>query len=223
MLITIAVCAVIGIAVFAILCPTLYAIYNRHIKRQNKNRSKAYQIKGNDDIYSSLVLASLIVAGVVAVIVGLCGYSQTVTKETYHTIYTNTVNADVEIVIKAAKVTLKGGQVSDKTRNDITDIIGQHPVIKYKTDKNNNTVEPNGTLTLTKNKAVVEKDIDVVIVKGPETANRVSRIEYGKAAITEKLFGRNTVGHKTKTVARVTMDADYPDDAKALNDLLNGK
>lgn len=223
MLITIAVCAVIGIVVFAILCPTLYAIYNQHIKRQNKNRSKAYQIKGNEDIYSSLFLASLIVAGVVAVIVGLCGYSQVVTKETYHTVYTNTVNADVEVAIKAAKVTLKGGQVSDKTRNDITDIIGQHPVIKYKTDKNNNTVEPDGTLTLKKNKATVEKEIDVVIVKGPETANRVSRIEYGKAAITEKFFGRYTVGHKAKTITRVTMDADYPDDAKALNDLLDGK
>ena len=223
MLITIAVCAVIGIIVFAILCPTLYAIYNRHIKRQNKNRSKAYQIKGNEDIYSSLVLASLIVAGVVAVIVGLCGYSQVVTKETYHTVYTNTVNADVEVAIKAAKVTLKGGQMSDKTRNDITEIIGKYPVIKHKTDENNNTVEPDGTLTLKKNKATVEKEIDVVIVKGPETANKVSHIEYGKAAITEKLFGRYTVGHKTKTIARVTMDADYPDDAKALNDLLDGK
>ena len=71
--------------------------------------------------------------------------------------------------------------------------------------------------------SVVVKDIDVVIVKGPETANRVSRIEYGKAAITEKFFGRYTVGHKTKTIARVTMDVDYPDDAKALNDLLDGK
>ena len=223
MLITIAVCAVIGIIVFAILCPTLYAIYNRHIKRQNKNRSKAYQIKGNEDIYSSLFLASLIVAGVVAVIVGLCGYNQVVTKETYHTVYTNTVNADVEVAIKAAKVTLKGGQVSDKTRDDITDVIGEYPIIKHKTDKNNNTVEPDGTLTLKKNKATVEKDIDVVIVKGAETANRVSRIEYGKAAITEKFFGRYTVGHKTKTVARVTMDVDYPDDAKALNDLLDGK
>ena len=223
MLITIAVCAVIGIIVFAILCPTLYAIYNRHIKRQNKNRSKAYQIKGNEDIYSSLFLASLIVAGVVAVIVGFRGYSQVVTKETYHTVYTNTVNADVEVAIKAAKVTLKGGQVSGKTRDDITDVIGEYPIIEYKTDKNNNTVEPDGTLTLKKNKATVEKDIDVVIVKGPETANRVSRIEYGKAAITEKFFGRYTVGHKTKTVARVTMDVDYPDDAKALNDLLDGK
>lgn len=216
MLITIAVCAVIGIAIFAILCPTLYAIYNHRIKRENKTRPKAYQIKGNEDIYGALFLASLIVAIVVAVIVGLRGYSQVLTKETYHTVYTNTVNADVEVAIKAAKVTLKGGQVSGKTRDDITDIIGQHPVIKYE-------IEPNGTLTLTKNKAVVEKDIDVVIVKGPETANRVSRIEYGKAAITEKFFGRYTVGHKTKTIARVTMDVDYPDDAKALNDLLDGK
>ena len=223
MLITIAVCAVIGIAVFAILCPTLYAIYNRHIKRENKNRSKAYQIKGSEDIYSSLCFTSLFVASVVAVIVGLRGYSQVVTKETYHTVYTNTVNADVEVAIKAVKVTLEGGQVSGKTRGDITDIIGERPIIKHKTDKNNNDVEPDGVLTLTKNKAVVEKDIDVVIVEGPETANRVSRIEYGKAAITEKLFGRYTVGHKTKTVARVTMDADYPDDAKTLNDLLNGK
>lgn len=223
MFITIAVCAVIGIIVFAIICPTLYAIYNRHIKHQNKNRSKAYQIKGNEDIYGSLFLASLIVAAVVAVIVGLCGYSQVVTKETYHTVYTNAVNADVEVAIKAAKVTLKGGQMSGKTRDDITDIIGQHPVIKHKTDANNNTVEPDGTLTLKKNKATVEKEIDVVIVKGPETANKVSRIEYGKASITEKLFGRYTVGHKTKTIARVTMDAEYPDDAKALNDLLDGK
>lgn len=223
MLITIAVCAVIGIAVFAILCPTLYAIYNSHIKRENKTRSKAYQIKGNEDIYGALFLASLIVAIVVAVIVGFRGYSQVLTKGTYHTVYTNTVNADVEVAIEAAKVTLKGGQTSGKTRDDITDIIGQHPIIKHKTDKNNNEVEPNGALTLTKNKAVVEKEIDVVIVKGPETANRVSRIEYGKAAITEKFFGRYTVGHKTKTVARVTMDVDYPDDAKALNDLLDGK
>lgn len=223
MLITIAVCAVISIIVFAIVCPTLYAIYNHRIKRENKTRSKAYQIKGNEDIYGALFLASLIVAIVVAVIVGLRGYSQVLTKETYHTVYTNTVNADVEVAIEAAKVTLKGGQVSGKTRDDITDIIGQHPVIKYKTDKNNNEIEPNGTLTLTKNKAVVKKDIDVVIVKGPETANRVSCIEYGKADITEKFFGRYTVGHKTKTVARVTMDVDYPDDAKALNDLLDGK
>lgn len=223
MLITIAVCAVIGIVVFAIMCPTLYAIYNQRIKRQNKNRSKAYQIEGSEDIYSILCFTSLVVAGAVAVIVGLRGYSQVVTKETYHTVYTNTVNADVEVTIKAAKVTLKGGQVSGKTRDDITDIIGQHPVIKHKTDKNNNDVEPNGTLTLTKNKAVVEKEIDVVIVKGPETANRISRIEYGKATIAEKLFGRYTVGHKTKTIARVTMDADYPDDTKALNDLLAGK
>ena len=223
MFITITVCAVIGIIVFAILCPTLYAIYNRHIKRKNKNRSKAYQIKGDEDIYGSLFLASLIVAIVVAVIVGLRGYSQVLTKETYHTVYTNTVNADVEVAIEATKVTLKGGQVSSKTRDDITDIIGRHPIIQHKPDKNNNDVEPNGTLTLTKNKAVVEKEIDVVIVKGPETANRVSRIEYGKASITEKLFGRYTVGHKTKTITRVTMDADYPDDAKALNDLLGGK
>lgn len=223
MLITIAVCAVIGIAVFVILCPTLYAIYNHRIKRENKNRSKAYQIKGNEDIYGALFLVSLFIAGVVAVIVGLRGYSQVVTKETYHTVYTNTVNADVEVIIKAARVTLKGGQVSGKTRDNITDIIGEYPIVKHKTDKNNNDVEPNGVLTLTKNKAVVEKDIDVIIVRGPETANRVSRIEYGKASITEKLFGRYTVGHKTKTIARVTMDADYPDDAKALNDLLDGK
>lgn len=223
MLITIAVCAVIGIIVFAILCPTLYAIYNRHIKRQNKNRSKAYQIKGNEDMYGALCFTSLVIAIVVAAIVGLCGYNQVVTKETYHTVYTNTVNADVEVTIKAAKITLKGGQVSDKTRDDITEIIGKYPVIKHKTDENNNTVEPAGTLTLKKNKATVEKEIDVVIVKGPETANKVSHIEYGKAAITEKLFGRYTVGHKTKTIARVTMDADYPDDAKALNDLLDGK
>lgn len=223
MLITIIVCILIGIIVFAIVCPTLYAIYNRHIKRENKNRSKAYQIKGNEDIYGALFLASLIVAIIVAVIVGLRGYSQVLTKETYHTVYTNTVNADVEVAIKAANVTLKGGQVSGKTRDDITDVIGEYPIVKHKTDKNNNDVEPNGTLTLTKNKAVVEKDIDVVIVKGPETANRVSRIEYGKATITEKFFGRYTVGHKTKTIARVTMDADYPDDAKALNDLLDGK
>lgn len=223
MTITIIICILIGIIVFAIVCPTLYAIYNRHIKRENKNRSKAYQIKGNEDIYGALFLASLIVAIAVAIGVGLCGYSQVVTKETYHTVYTNTVNADVEVTIKAAKVTLKGGQVSGKTRDDITDIIGKYPAIKHKTDENNNTVEPDGTLTLKKNKATVEKDIDVVIVKGPETANRVSRIEYGKAAITEKFFGRYTVGHKTKTVARVTMDVDYPDDAKALNDLLDGK
>lgn len=223
MFITIIICILIGIIVFAIVCPTLYAIYNRHIKRENENRSKAYQIKGNEDIYGALFLASLIVAIAVAVIVGLCGYNQVVTEETYHTVYANTVNADVEIVIKAAKVTLKGSQVSDKTRNDITEIIGKYPVIKHKTDENNNTVEPDGTLTLKKNKATVEKEIDVVIVKGPETANRVSRIEYGKAIITEKLFGRYTVGHKTKTIARVTMDADYPDDAKALNDLLDGK
>lgn len=223
MFITIAVCVIIGIVVFAIICPTSYAIYNRHIKRQNKNRSKAYQIKANEDIYRYLCFVSLVVAGVIAAIVGLCGYSQVVTKETYHTIYTNTVNADVEVAIEAAKVTLKGGQVSDKTRDNITDIIGRHPVIKHKTDKNNNDVEPNGTLTLTKNKAVVEKEIDVVIVKGPETANRVSRIEYGNATIVEKLFGRYAVGHKTKTIARVTMDADYPDDVKALNDLLAGK
>lgn len=223
MFITIAVCAVIGIVVFAILCPTLYAIYNRHIKRENKNRPKAYQIKGNEDIYGALFLASLIVAIVVAVIVGLRGYSQVVTKETYHTVYTNTVNADVEVAIKAANITLKGGQVSGKTRDNITDIIGEYPIVKHKTDKNNNDVEPNGSLTLTKNKAVVEKGIDVVIVKGPETANRISRIEYGKAAIAEKFFGHYTVGHKTKTVARVTMDVDYPDDAKALNDLLDGK
>lgn len=223
MFITIAVCAVIGIIVFAILCPTLYAIYNQHIKRQNKNRSKAYQVKGNEDIYGSLCFVSLVVAGVIAIIVGLRGYSQVVTKETYHTVYTNTVNADVEVAIEAAKVTLKGGQVSDKTRNDITDIIGKYPIIKHKTDENNNTVEPDGTLTLKKNKATVEKEIDVVIVKGPETANRVSRIEYGKAIITEKLFGRYTVGHKTKTIARVTMNTEYPDDAKALNDLLAGK
>lgn len=84
MLITIAVCAVIGIVVFAILCPTLYAIYNSHIKRENKTRSKAYQIKGNEDIYGALFLASLIVAGIVAIVVGVCGYSQIVTKETYH-------------------------------------------------------------------------------------------------------------------------------------------
>lgn len=223
MTITIIICILIGIIVFAIVCPTLYAIYNRHIKRENKNRSKAYQIKGNEDIYGALFLASLIVAIAVAIGVGLCGYSQVVTKETYHTVYTNTVNADVEVAIDAAKVTLKGGQASGKTRDDITDVIGECPIVKHKTDKNNNDVEPNGVLTLTKNKAVVEKDIDVVIVKGPETANRVSRIEYGKAAITEKFFGRYTVGHKTKTVARVTMDADYPDDAKALNDLLDGK
>lgn len=223
MFITIVVCAVIGIIVFAIICPTLYAIYNRHIKRQNKNRSKAYQIKGDEDIYSSLCFVSLVIASVVAVIVGLCGYSQVVTKETYHTVYTNTVNADVEVAIKAAKVTLKGGQVSGKTRDDITDIIGEYPVIEYKTDENNNTVEPDGTLTLKKNKATVEKEIDVVIVRGPETANKVSRIEYGKALITKKLFGRYTVGHKTKTVARVTMDTEYPDDTKALNDLLDGK
>ena len=223
MTITIIICILIGIIVFAIVCPTLYAIYNRHIKRENKNRSKAYHIKGNEDIYSSLCFVSLVVACVVAVIIGFRGYSQVVTKETYHTVYTNTVNADVEVAIKAAKITLKGGQVSGKTRDGITDIIGQHPVIKCKTDKNNNAVEPDGTLTLKKNKAVVEKEIDVVIVKGPETANRVSRIEYGKASITEKLFGRYTVGHKTKTIARVTMDADYPDDAKALNDLLDGK
>lgn len=223
MLITIAVCAVIGIAVFAILCPTLYTIYNSHIKRENKNRPKTYQIEGSEDIYSALCFVSLVVAGAVAVFVGLCGYSQIVTKETYHTIYTNTVNADVEVAIKATKVTLKGGQVSDKTRDDITDIIGQHPIVKHKTDKNNNDVEPNGTLTLTKNKAIAKREIDVVIVKGPETANSVSRIEYGKATIAEKLFGRYTVGHKTKTIARVTMDADYPDDTKALNDLLAGK
>lgn len=223
MLITIAVCAVIGIVVFAIICPTLYAIYNRHIKRENKNRSKAYQIKGNEDVYSSLFFVSLVVAGVVAIIVGLHGYSQVLTKETYHTVYTNTVNADVEVTIEAVKVALKGGQVSGKTRDDITDVIGEYPIVKHKTDKNNNDVEPNGTLTLTKNKAVVEKEIDVVIVKGLETANRVSRIEYGKATIAEKLFGRYTVGRKTKTVARVTMDTDYPDDTKALNDLLAGK
>ena len=223
MTITIIICILIGIIVFAIVCPTLYAIYNRHIKRQNKNRSKAYQIKGNEDIYGALFLASLIVAIAVAIGVGLCGYSQVVTKETYHTVYTNTVNADVEVAIKAANVTLKGGQVSNKTRDDITDIIGKYPVIKHKTDENNNTVEPDGSLTLKKNKATVEKEIDVVIVKGPETANKVSHIEYGKAAITEKLFGHYTVGHKTKTIARVTMDADYPDDAKALNDLLDGK
>lgn len=223
MTITIIICILIGIIVFAIVCPTLYAIYNRHIKRENKNRSKAYQIKGNEDIYGALFLASLIVAIAVAIGVGLCGYSQVVTKETYHTVYTNTVNADVEVTIKAAKVTLKGGQVSGKTRDDITDIIGKYPVIKHKTDENNNTVEPDGTLTLKKNKATVEKEIDVVIVKGPETANKVSHIEYGKAAITEKLFGRYTVGHKTKTIARVTMDVDYPDDAKTLNDLLDGK
>ena len=223
MTITIIICILIGIIVFAIVCPTLYAIYNRHIKRENKNRSKAYQIKGNEDIYGALCFTSLVIAIVVAVIVGLCGYSQVVTKETYHTVYTNTVDADVEVAIKAANVTLKGGQVSNKTRDDITDIIGKYPVIKRKTDENNNDIEPDGTLTLKKNKATVEKEIDVVIVKGPETANRVSRIEYGKAAITEKLFGRYTVGHKTKTIARVTMDADYPDDAKALNDLLAGK
>ena len=223
MTITIIICILIGIIVFAIVCPTLYAIYNRHIKRENKNRSKAYQIKGNEDIYGALCFTSLVIAIVVAVIVGLCGYSQVVTKETYHTVYTNTVDADVEVAIKAANVTLKGGQVSGKTRDDITDIIGKYPAIKHKTDENNNAVEPDGTLTLKKNKATVEKDIDVVIVKGPETANRVSRIEYGKAAITEKFFGCYTVGHKTKTIARVTMDVDYPDDAKALNDLLDGK
>lgn len=232
--ITIITCIVIGLIVCAITYASLIFVYKQYIKHKNKptvtkyndrevTRLYPYKISGDARFY--LACASYAVGASVAIFVGVFGYGQTVTKESYHTVYTNIINADVEIAIDEAKVTLKGGQTSGKTRKDITNIIGENPITydNRKTDEYGKTTEPTGKLVLKKNKATVDEKIDVVLVRGSKDANKVSRIEYGEASITEKLFGRFTVGHKTKTVARVTMVEDYPDDTQALKNLLNGK
>lgn len=67
------------------------------------------------------------------------------------------------------------------------------------------------------------KDFDKLVVKGPKTATKVTKIEYGTEKSCPTLFGiyKFSDGYETQTNVRVTLSDDQG--SKELGNLLDGK
>lgn len=131
-----------------------------------------------------------------------------------HQIYSNNSNTSVKIVTTKTKTTFESGkqlklskaQVLKKLEDDkasFSDSVWQPPT---------------GTLTMSKDKETLSRDIDIIIT-GNRDANIVTKIDYGTVTRRKKLFGLWTLCKERKNVAIVTLTANK---AKSeMLDLLN--
>ena len=80
-----------------------------------------------------------------------------------------------------------------------------------------------GTITASKNGSQSTKDFDQLVVKGPDTATKVTKIEYGTEKSCPTLFGiyKFSDGYDEYKTVKVTLSDEKG--AKELANLLDGK
>lgn len=135
-----------------------------------------------------------------------------------NTVYTNGIDASVNVSSENSLVAFDNDAIvkNDNHKESLTSaLFGARDTA----DKADNDEISDGTLTLTKDKAKLSRQLDTIIVNGPLKNAKVKRIEYGTRKLTYKLFGSVVYDTSTETVAKVT--TAHTGDYSELDNLLN--
>ena len=171
--------------------------------------------KQNSDAVGYFVSSTIVfvVSMILMCFISLCSPKHS--EYNYHTVYAN--NIDAVITVKAnddsspnRSITITGG----KNIKDIT---------TYKLEQKSEDYIISGTITASKNGGQSTKDFDKLVVKGPETATKVTKIEYGTEKSCPTLFGiyKFSDGYDEYKTVKVTLSDEKG--SKELTNLLEGK
>lgn len=175
-------------------------------------RSAKKQNSGIDGcVVSSLIV--FVSFGLVIALISAC--SPTHSEYSYHTVYAN--NIDAAITVKANNDSLPNGSITITGGTGLTGITASD----LKWESKNHYIS--GTITASKNHNQSTKNFDQLVVKGPDTATKVTKIEYGTEKSCPTLFGIYTFKdmHHTYTNVQVTLSDEKG--SKELANLLDGK
>lgn len=176
----------------------------------------AKKTDGDNGDYVEYMISStmvFVVSMVLILFISLCSPKHS--EYNYHTVYAN--NMDAAITVKANDDSLPNGSITITGGKNIKDIT------TYTLEQKSEDYIISGTITASKNGGQSTKDFDKLVVKGPKTATKVTKIEYGTEKSCPTLFGiyKFSDGYDTQTNVRVTLSDEKG--SKELANLLDGK
>lgn len=172
--------------------------------------------KKNDSDGVGYFVSSMIVFAISLILmlfISLCSPKHS--EYNYHTVYAN--NIDAAITVKANDDSSPNGLITITGGNNIKGITASN------LEQKSEDYTISGTITASKNGSQSTKDFDKLIVKGPETATKVTKIEYGTEKSCPTLFGiyKFSDGYDEYKTVKVTLSDEKG--AKELSNLLDGK
>ena len=171
--------------------------------------------KQNSDIDGCVVTSFMVfaISLILMFFISLCSPKHF--EYNYHTVYAN--NIDAAITVKANDDLLPNGSITITGGTGIKGITASN--LKQKSE--DYTIS--GTITASKNGSQSTKDFDQLVVKGPDTATKVTKIEYGTEKSCPTLFGiyKFSDGYDEYKTVKVTLSDEKG--AKELANLLDGK
>lgn len=171
--------------------------------------------KQNSDAAGYVVTSFIVftISLILMLFISLCSPKHS--EYNYHTVYAN--NIDAAITVKANDDSLPNGSITITGGNNIKGIT----ISNLEQKSEDYTIS--GTITASKNGSQSTKDFDKLVVKGPETATKVTKIEYGTEKSCPTLFGiyKFSDGYDEYKTVKVTLSDEKG--AKELSNLLDGK
>lgn len=171
--------------------------------------------KQNSDAAGYVVTSFMVftISLILMLYISLCSPKHS--EYSYHTVYAN--NIDASITVKANHNSLPNGSITITGGNNIKGIT----ISNLEQKSEDYTIS--GTITASKNGSQSTKDFDKLVVKGPETATKVTKIEYGTEKSCPTLFGiyKFSDGYDEYKTVKVTLSDEKG--AKELSNLLDGK
>ncbi len=171
--------------------------------------------KDNDsDVFGYGVSIIITMGGFLGLLICICIASPTHSDYNYHTIYTNKIDATITVTAKDSSLhngtlTFKGGDtLNDVTKSDVDTV--QDSLIS-------------GTITASKNGKQSKKNFDHLIIKGPDTATNVTKIEYGTETRYPTIFGLYILKDFPSKYDNVQVTLSDELGSKELTNLLDGK
>ena len=152
--------------------------------------------------------------GFLGLLICICIVSPKYSEYNYHTVYTNKMDATITVTaidssLHNGALTFKGGDtLNDVTKSDVDTV--QDSLIS-------------GTITASKNRKQSKKNFDHLIIKGPDTATNVTKIEYGTETRYPTVFGMYTLKAFPSKYDNVQVTLSDEKGSKELTNLLDGK
>lgn len=171
--------------------------------------------KYNDsDVFGYGVSIIITMGGFLGLLSTICIFSPTHSDYNYHTVYTNKMDATITVNVIASS--LHNGALTFKSGDNLNE------VTKSDMEKVQDDLRP-GTITASKNRKQSKKNFDHLIIKGPDTATNVTKIEYGTETRYPTVFGMYTLKAFPSKYDNVQVTLSDEKGSKELANLLDGK
>lgn len=146
-------------------------------------------------------------------------------EENVHTIYTNEANASVIVSYDSSKDELKGGTITKQNKQMFVE--HNDGIYSSRTIQKGFIPLSKGSIKLSKDNATVMRSVDDIVLKGKDTADYVSRIDYGTRTITRNILGFIPLKFDSMDIVNVYLVPHKVDNSKdkdnigTLNDILD--